>query len=36
MHDFITGARYFCRGCGLLVRRPKLLLIGMLPGGQSP
>jgi CysZ protein len=31
MRDFITGTRYFCRGFGLLVRRPKLLLIGMLP-----
>src|SRR3984957_8252522 len=31
MRDFITGVRYFCRGFGLLARRPKLLLIGMLP-----
>jgi CysZ protein len=31
MRDFITGVRYFCRGFGLLVRRPKLLLMGMLP-----
>ncbi|MGD0561407.1 MAG: EI24 domain-containing protein, partial [Streptosporangiaceae bacterium] len=31
MRDFITGVRYFCRGFGLLVSRPKLLLIGMLP-----
>jgi CysZ protein len=31
MRDFITGVRYFCRGFGLLVRRPKLLLTGMLP-----
>jgi CysZ protein len=31
MRDFITGVRYFGRGFGLLVRRPKLLLIGMLP-----
>jgi CysZ protein len=29
--DFITGLRYFGQGFGLLVRRPKLLLIGMLP-----
>jgi uncharacterized protein involved in cysteine biosynthesis len=31
MRDFITGVRYFWRGLGLLVRRPKLLLIGMFP-----
>ena len=31
MRDFITGVRYFWRGFGLLVRRPKLLLIGMFP-----
>ena len=31
MGDFITGLRYFGQGFGLLVRRPKLLLIGMLP-----
>jgi len=31
MRDFITGVRYFCRGFGLLARRPKLLLAGMLP-----
>jgi CysZ protein len=29
--DFITGIRYFGQGFGLLVRRPRLLLIGMLP-----
>jgi CysZ protein len=29
--DFITGVRYFGQGFGLLVRRPKLLVIGMLP-----
>jgi CysZ protein len=29
--DFITGVRYFGRGFGLLVRRPRLLLLGMLP-----
>jgi hypothetical protein len=29
--DFITGVRYFGQGFGLLVRRPRLLLIGMLP-----
>ncbi len=31
MRDFITGVRYFGQGFGLLVRRPKLLLTGMLP-----
>ena len=31
MRDFITGVRYFGQGFGLLARRPKLLLIGMLP-----
>ena len=31
MRDFITGVRYFGQGFGLLVRRPRLLLIGMLP-----
>ena len=31
VRDFITGVRYFGRGFGLLVRRPRLLLIGMLP-----
>ena len=31
MRDFITGVRYFGQGFGMLVRRPKLLLIGMLP-----
>ena len=29
--DFITGVRYFGQGFGLLARRPRLLLIGMLP-----
>jgi CysZ protein len=31
VRDFVTGLRYFGQGFGLLVRRPKLLLIGMLP-----
>jgi CysZ protein len=31
VRDFISGVRYFGQGFGLLVRRPKLLLIGMLP-----
>jgi CysZ protein len=31
MRDFFTGVRYFGQGFGILVRRPKLLLIGMLP-----
>jgi CysZ protein len=31
VRDFITGVRYFGQGFGLLVRRPKLLVIGMLP-----
>jgi CysZ protein len=31
VRDFFTGVRYFGRGLGLLLARPKLLLIGMLP-----
>jgi CysZ protein len=31
VRDFVTGVRYFGRGLGLLVSRPKLLLIGVLP-----
>jgi CysZ protein len=31
VRDFFTGVRYFGRGLGLLLSRPKLLLIGMLP-----
>ena len=31
MRDFIAGVRYFGQGFGLLLRRPRLLLIGMLP-----
>lgn len=31
MDDFFTGARYFWQGLELLLRRPKLLLTGMLP-----
>ena len=31
VRDFITGVRYFGQGFGLLARRPRLLLIGMLP-----
>jgi CysZ protein len=31
VRDFFTGVRYFGQGFGLLARRPKLLLIGMLP-----
>jgi CysZ protein len=29
--DFLTGVRYFWQGLGMLLRRPKLLLTGMLP-----
>jgi CysZ protein len=29
--DFVTGVRYFGQGFSMLARRPKLLLIGMLP-----
>jgi len=29
--DFVTGLRYFGQGLGLLARRPRLLLTGMLP-----
>jgi CysZ protein len=29
--DFVTGVRYFGQGFGVLTRRPRLLLIGMLP-----
>jgi len=31
VRDFITGVRYLGRGFGLLIRRPRLLLLGMLP-----
>jgi CysZ protein len=31
VRDFITGVRYFLRGFGLLIRRPRLLVLGMLP-----
>jgi CysZ protein len=31
MRDFLTGVRYFGQGFGLLARRPRLLLAGMLP-----
>ena len=31
MRDFVIGVRYFCQGFGLLARRPRLLLTGMLP-----
>jgi CysZ protein len=31
VRDFISGARYFGQGLGMLLRRPKLFLIGMLP-----
>jgi len=31
MDDFFTGVRYFWQGLVMLLRRPKLLLIGMLP-----
>jgi CysZ protein len=31
VRDFITGVRYFGQGFSMLVRRPRLLLIGMLP-----
>jgi CysZ protein len=31
VRDFITGVRYFFQGFGLLIRRPRLLLLGMLP-----
>jgi CysZ protein len=33
--DFITGVRYFGRGFGMLARRPRLLLIGMLPAALT-
>jgi CysZ protein len=29
--DFVTGFRYFGQGFGILGRRPKLLLVGMIP-----
>jgi CysZ protein len=29
--DFVTGVRYFGQGFGMLARRPRLLLTGMLP-----
>jgi CysZ protein len=29
--DFVTGVRYFGQGIGMLTRRPRLLLTGMLP-----
>jgi CysZ protein len=31
VRDFLTGIRYFGQGFGLLARRPRLLLLGMLP-----
>jgi CysZ protein len=31
VRDFIAGVRYFGQGLGMLLRRPRLLLIGMLP-----
>lgn len=31
MRDFITGARFFGRGLGILLRSPRLLLLGALP-----
>jgi CysZ protein len=31
VRDFITGVRYFGQGLGMLLSRPKLLVIGMLP-----
>lgn len=31
MSDFVTGIRYFGQGFGILARRPKMLLVGMLP-----
>jgi CysZ protein len=31
VRDFVTGVRYFGQGFGMLVRRPRLLFIGMLP-----
>ena len=31
MSDFVSGVRYFGQGFGILARRPKLLLVGMLP-----
>ena len=31
MRDFISGVRYFGQGLGMLLARPRLLLIGMLP-----
>lgn len=35
MRDFITGVRYFGQGFGLLLRRPRLLLLGMLPAALT-
>jgi CysZ protein len=35
VRDFLTGVRYFGRGLGLLARRPKLLLIGVLPAAAT-
>lgn len=31
MRDFITGVRFFGRGLGILLRSPRLLLLGALP-----
>lgn len=31
MRDFITGVRFFWRGLGILLRSPRLLLLGALP-----
>lgn len=31
MRDFFLGVRFFCRGPGILLRSPRLLLIGVLP-----
>jgi CysZ protein len=35
VRDFVTGIRYFGQGLELLLRRPKLLLIGMLPAAAT-
>ncbi len=35
MRDFFTGVRLFGRGLGILLRSPRLLLIGMLPAALT-
>ena len=33
MRDFFTGVRLFGQGLGILLRSPRLLLVGALPAG---